>query len=185
MTGSPRHLERHQQASAAIGKGKNMPTRMIRVLLLCAAAVFAAPNLVIATAVAQDHRDNGQDHRHPGDNGNRERGPHGNSANQYNGRVERERGHPDYRFRDQDRVRLRQHYQRNLGHVNRDHRPSFVRGGYLAEPYRRYITPAPERVVRYLPAPPPGYSVGYYQGYTVVYDPVTFLILDVVDLLQQ
>ncbi len=35
----------------------------------------------------------------------------------------------------------------------------------------------------YLPPPPPGYRIGYYGGYCVVYNPVTFVILSFVDLL--
>lgn len=51
--------------------------------------------------------------------------------------------------------------------------------------YRPYISPLPEYVVSYLPPPPPGYAMGYYQGYAVVYDPVTFLILSTIDLLSR
>ena len=35
----------------------------------------------------------------------------------------------------------------------------------------------------YLPPVPPGYAIGYFYGYCVVYDPVTFTILNFVDLL--
>ena len=35
----------------------------------------------------------------------------------------------------------------------------------------------------YLPPPPPGYMMGYFDGYVVVYDPVTYFVADVVDLL--
>jgi hypothetical protein len=35
----------------------------------------------------------------------------------------------------------------------------------------------------YLPPPPPGYAIGYFDGYMVVYDPASFQILSWVDLL--
>lgn len=113
----------------------------------------------------------GNDHRPPAHHG--PGNAHGNKGS----------SKPHYDFRAQDRARLQKHYQRNLAYVNRGHRPQFVRGGYIPTTYRRYITPAPARVVHYLPPAPPGYAVGYYQGYTVVYDPATFLILNVIDLL--
>jgi hypothetical protein len=44
------------------------------------------------------------------------------------------------------------------------------------------IRPIPPDVYGYLPPPPPGYAMGYYDGYTVVYDPATMLIASVLDL---
>jgi len=135
---------------------------------LCMGSVVALP----VSAMADDHRN---DHRHEDNRG------HDNRGHDDRGRDHRAPEH--YEFRDQDRARLQRHYQRNLSHIDRGRRPQFVPGGYIAAPYRGYITPAPARVVGYLPPPPRGYSVGYYQGYTVVYDPATFLILNVIDLL--
>ncbi len=34
-----------------------------------------------------------------------------------------------------------------------------------------------------MPPIPPGYQAGYFDGYVVVYDPVTYFIADVLDLL--
>ncbi|QVK22987.1 hypothetical protein KHX94_17910 [Shewanella dokdonensis] len=53
----------------------------------------------------------------------------------------------------------------------------------IPERYRPYITPAPSALIRRLNDIPPGCNVGYYQGYSVVYDPTTFAILTLVDLL--
>ena len=39
-------------------------------------------------------------------------------------------------------------------------------------------------MIGYLPPIPPGYAVGYYNGYCVVYDPASFYILSVLNLLQ-
>jgi hypothetical protein len=33
-----------------------------------------------------------------------------------------------------------------------------------------------------VPAPPPGYRYGYYQGYVVAYNPTTRIIADVIDI---
>jgi hypothetical protein len=63
-------------------------------------------------------------------------------------------------------------------------RPRFVVGGFFPYAYIPYITPVPPNVYGYLPPPPPGYQIGYYQGYVVVYDPVTYFIANVIDLMQ-
>ncbi len=88
-----------------------------------------------------------------------------------------------YTFEQQDRARLKQHYQRVLGHVDHKHRPHFEPGYIIPNVYRVYITPVPLSLRRHLPPPPAGYLMGYYQGYTVVYDPTTFAIITLVDLL--
>ncbi|MGH9597623.1 MAG: hypothetical protein ACRD3K_12580 [Edaphobacter sp.] len=64
-------------------------------------------------------------------------------------------------------------------------RPEFEIGGFFPYAFIPYITPAPPQVYAYLPPPPPGYQIGYYQGYVVVYDPVTYYIANVIDLTQQ
>ena len=60
----------------------------------------------------------------------------------------------------------------------------FIVGGYFPYSYIQYVTPLPPPVIGYLPPPPPGYRMGYYQGYVVVYDPTTYFILNVIDLLR-
>jgi len=97
--------------------------------------------------------------------------------------AEPSHGNPGYSFGPNDRKALQSHYQRVLGHVDRGHRPTFYAGHPVPQGYRHYITPAPIVVREHLPPPPPGYTIGYYQGYTVVYDPTTFMILTVIDLL--
>jgi hypothetical protein len=64
-------------------------------------------------------------------------------------------------------------------------RPRFVIGGFFPWAYASYITPLPPNVYGYLPPPPPGYQMGYYQGYVVVYDPISYFIANVIDLMQQ
>lgn len=90
---------------------------------------------------------------------------------------------PQYRFRAQDRAQLQRHYRKSLQKIDREHRPRFEAGRSIPRAYRSYITPAPVIVRSHLPRPPAGYRIGYYQGYSVVYEPTTFVILSVLDLL--
>jgi hypothetical protein len=92
---------------------------------------------------------------------------------------------PSYGWRPGDRAWLHRYYGRNLGYVNLATRPRFVVGGFFPFAFIPYITPVPGPVYSYLPHPPPGYQMGYYNGYVVVYDPVTYFIANVIDLMQQ
>lgn len=91
---------------------------------------------------------------------------------------------PSYSFRPNDRAYLHRYYLSRLGAINRVNRPRFVIGGFFPYGYIPYLSPLPPDVYRYLPPPPMGYSMGYYDGYVVVYDPVTYFIANVIDLLQ-
>jgi hypothetical protein len=91
---------------------------------------------------------------------------------------------PSYRFRPNDRSYLRRYYLNRLAAINRANRPRFVVGGFFPYGYIPYLAPLPPDVYGYLPPPPLGYSMGYYDGYVVVYDPVTYFIANVIDLLQ-
>jgi hypothetical protein len=90
---------------------------------------------------------------------------------------------PSYRFGPSDRAFLHHHYRSSLRSVRMERRPYFG-PGYTIEPaYRPHVVELPSRYRRHLPPPPYGYQVGYYEGYSVVYDPVTFTILSVLDLM--
>lgn len=91
---------------------------------------------------------------------------------------------PPYSFRPGDRDRIRRYYRRNLGYINRSRRPRFVVGGLIPLGYRGYFRPVPPHLLGYLPPPPPGYVIGYFDGYCVVYHPTTFAIVGFVDLLE-
>jgi hypothetical protein len=60
----------------------------------------------------------------------------------------------------------------------------WVVGGFIPWVDIGYLTPLPPNLYGYLPPPPPGYRMGYYMGYVVVYDPVTGFIVNVVDLVR-
>jgi Ni/Co efflux regulator RcnB len=88
-----------------------------------------------------------------------------------------------YHFRAADRAYLQRHYQSSLRTVRVDRRPHFARGHVIPQAYRSHLTVLPPHLRHRLPPPPRGYQVGYYQGYSVVYDPLTYGILSVLDLL--
>ncbi len=71
-----------------------------------------------------------------------------------------------------------------MARINRSRRYHFVIGGYFPRTYLGLFQPVPPDILMYLPPVPPGYAIGYYQGYTVVYDPVTLQIISVLDLYQ-
>ena len=89
-----------------------------------------------------------------------------------------------YQFRSNDRTSLHTYYQARLGSIDRSNRPVFEIGGYFPYAYIGDISALPPDIYGSLPPPPPGYEIGYYDGYIVVYDPVTFYIAEVIDLLQ-
>jgi hypothetical protein len=91
---------------------------------------------------------------------------------------------PSYNFRPNDRSYLHRYYLRSLANINRANRPVFAIGGFFPFAYIPYLTDLPPAVYGYLPPPPPGYSMGYYDGYVVIYDPVSYYIANVIDLLQ-
>ena len=91
---------------------------------------------------------------------------------------------PNYQFRSQDTTRLRNYYRGGFGKINRRNRPSFSRGGYVPRTYWTYFQPVPGSLIGYLPPVPPGYVIGYYDGYIIVYDPSNWFILSVLNILQ-
>jgi hypothetical protein len=90
---------------------------------------------------------------------------------------------PPYGWRPGDRDRMRHYYRRNFGYINRSRRPIFTIGGFIPFGDRSYFRPVPPGLYGYMPPPPPGYVMGYFDGYVVVYDPVSFTILSTMDLL--
>ena len=89
--------------------------------------------------------------------------------------------HAEYHFRGDEKSKLRSSYH-NINSVNRSRRTTIVREQVLPVQVRTEIEPVPVDVVSYLPPPPEGYVFGFVDGYCVVYDPNTFLVVDVIDL---
>ncbi|MDF0534394.1 hypothetical protein PY479_08915 [Shewanella sp. A32] len=123
----------------------------------------------------QSHQNQSQQSRH---------GSAGGSAHQPMG-IERSSPNSNaaYAISTHNKHVIKQHYQRILSKVDRNRRPKWERGEVIPDRYRPYITPAPSSLIQRLNDVPKGCDVGYYQGYTVVYDPTTFMILTLVDLL--
>ncbi len=91
---------------------------------------------------------------------------------------------PSYHFRPNNRDFFRRYYLRNLGYINRIRRPIFSVGGYFPYGDIGYMTPVPVSLYGQIAPPPPGYQMGYFDGYVVVYDPSTYFIADLIDLIQ-
>jgi hypothetical protein len=87
-----------------------------------------------------------------------------------------------YQISRQQAPKLRQHFQSQLAHVNRNNRPHVVVGGSLPSGWQTYIVPVPVEEFSYLPPVPEGYQMAFYNGYIIVYDPYSGLVLDVIDL---
>jgi len=62
------------------------------------------------------------------------------------------------------------------------HRHHFFIGGYFPRIFLDRIQPIPPGLMVYLPPVPPGFEIGYYDGYCLVYDPQTLAIVSVIDL---
>lgn len=91
---------------------------------------------------------------------------------------------PAYNFGTREQQQLRQAYDRGnyRREVNARNRPRLTRGGYLPRGWQGRMHPIPPEYVTVIPAPPPGYLLGYFDGYAVVYDPNTGLILQFINV---
>jgi hypothetical protein len=96
-------------------------------------------------------------------------------------REQKEAPKAQYHFRQEDAAKLRENYK-GIEKVDRNSRPHFVAGGHLPDGWRARISPVPTTVIAELPAIPAGYVAGYIDGYAVIYDPNTGVIVDVIDL---
>jgi hypothetical protein len=119
------------------------------------------------------------------------RGKHGNKhgdkrdrSDDDRGKDRRDRGDDrgDRYFRDQDAAYLRQHYagQKDLPPGLRK---KYYRTGKLPPGWEKRFRPFPQDVIVRLPPPPPNCERGYIDGYAVVYDRRTRVIMDVIDII--
>jgi Ni/Co efflux regulator RcnB len=101
--------------------------------------------------------------------------------------------HPDnhghaaasYHFRAQDKAKLQPHYRaaQHTQKVDPAHRWAWRRGQNLPDGWHDHIEALPEGDIHLLPAAPAGYIFGYYDGWAVVYDPNTGVVLDAIDVM--
>lgn len=127
--------------------------------------------------VKKEDRDRERDHAAQE---NRDRDTHNQGTEAH---AQRPAQNVHYRFRSDDRSKLRQHFQAQIAHVDRANRPHITRETVIDVTYRTYIEPVPQDVVVLLAPPPPGYVFGFLDGFVIIYDPGTFFVVDFIDLL--
>jgi Ni/Co efflux regulator RcnB len=124
----------------------------------------------------KDDRGRPEDQRRGGDDRNAR-------GDDHNGRADHREGNAEYHFREEDRGRFSPHYEKDIrqwrDHPDRRH-SNFRAGERLPAGVR--LKSVPTSYYRELPPPPPGYRLGYYDGYVVAYNPTTQIIADVLDL---
>lgn len=111
-----------------------------------------------------------------------DRGKHADDRD--HGRDDRRDNHSEYHFRPEDRSRFSSHYKSNLRQFEKhpDRRHAIRAGERLPSDYRKRLKAVPLSYYRDMPPPPPGYRLGYYDGYVVAYNPTTQIVADVLDL---
>jgi Ni/Co efflux regulator RcnB len=95
-------------------------------------------------------------------------------------------GHATYHFRAQDKSKLQTHY-RSAHHADAHAKPvhhwAWHRGASLPSGWQGQIEPLPQEDIALLAAAPPGYEFGYYDGWAIIYDPNTGIVLDAVSVM--
>jgi hypothetical protein len=91
-------------------------------------------------------------------------------------------GWPSYAWGGGNGWRLHQFFLGDMRGVNRWHRPYFFPGGYFPAVYLDRMQPIPPELMWYLPPVPPGYEIGYFEGYCLVFDPISLRVVSVIDL---
>jgi hypothetical protein len=89
---------------------------------------------------------------------------------------------PHYVWGGNNGWRLRRYFFEDMRHIHEERRRPILAGRYLPHVYLAHIRPIPSDLMVYLPPIPPGYEVGYYNGYGLVYDPYSGWVLSVIDL---
>jgi hypothetical protein len=87
---------------------------------------------------------------------------------------------PTYHFRSQDKSHLQPHYRAAHPHVAGAPHWAWHRGVNLPQGWQGQIEPLPQADIALLAPPPPGYEFGYFNGWAIVYDPNTGVILDAI-----
>jgi hypothetical protein len=116
-------------------------------------------------------------HDHEG-HGKQKHGKHG--GDEEDELPNRGQGHVRY-FRPEDRIILSRYYP--VETLPPGLRKKYARTGSLPPGWQKRVQPLPAVVLEQLPALPPNCERGYADGYAVVYDRTTRVILDSVDLI--
>jgi hypothetical protein len=91
-------------------------------------------------------------------------------------------GRPHFVWGPGNGWRLHQFFLGDIHRMHRMHRHHLFIGGYFPRIFLDRVQPIPPGLMVYLPPVPPGYEIGYYDGYCLVYDPQTLVIVSVIDL---
>jgi hypothetical protein len=144
-----------------------------------------------STQPGKDGRPNQNDHpaTRPGRPGNGYLHPPGRPAPRPPAYYPPHYGHPHYGPPRPHYVwgggngwRLRHFFLGDMRPVRGWHRHPLFIGGYFPQAHLARIQPIPEHLMVYLPPVPPGYEIGYFDGYCLIYDPYTLRIESVLDL---
>jgi hypothetical protein len=98
------------------------------------------------------------------------------------GEHEHGKGHRDSYFQRGDALYLHEYYGGPVD-LPSGVRKKYYRTGKLPPGWEKRFRPFPPAVIERLPPTPPYYDRGYLDGYAVVYDRRTRVIVDLVDLL--
>jgi hypothetical protein len=92
--------------------------------------------------------------------------------------------YPHYGWSPANAWRFRQFFFGDTRYTSQVHRHRLFVGGYMPRNYLANLQPIPPELMTYLPPVPLGYEVGYFDGYCLVYDPDTLIVVSVFDLYQ-
>jgi hypothetical protein len=143
---------------------KEMKRRVFLASILTAAAIPSA-----VAYFDHDHEGNG---KHKGEDRDDDNGDDKHHR--------REQEHARY-FRTEDRALLSRYYP--VRSLPPGLRKKYARTGTLPPGWQKRLQPLPVTVIQQLPPLPPNCERGYVDGYAVVYDRRTRVILDTVDLI--
>ena len=152
--------------------------------------------MMSGTSAHADDHGNGKGHGHSEDHGNGHGNGHGKKSAEQSvvvvhgdhyvqHDVYHYNPHSPYNaryFRGSDYVVLRQHYA-GPHDLPPGLRKKYYRNGSLPPGWEKRFQPMPVIVVQELPPVPVYYQRGYIDGYAVVYDRRTRMIIDAVDLI--
>ncbi|GAC1361528.1 MAG: hypothetical protein NVSMB3_09790 [Acidobacteriaceae bacterium] len=150
--------------------------------MLLGATLFGATLVVHGQGKSQEHG-HGHGHEEGDDNNERDQGnEHGNGRGHGNGHGKHGDGPDAPYFREQDYGSLSRYYN-GPRDLPPGLRKKYYRTGSLPPGWEKRFQPMPPIVLQQLPPLPSNYQRGYLDGYAVVVDPRTRVVVDAVDIL--